>query len=384
MIEAHDVLIVGGGISGLACARRLAELGISSFRLITEDIGGRIPTSSDGKVNYGAFYVRSDYKHVLPFVRCIRPIKINQSVFFHQGQARTILDARNLWHLPSLLRFLYFLRQFRIEYEQYRKETETVSQKQALEAHPRLKFLYQEPALELVKRLGIEYWTDLFLRNLVRATSFIDIGNISSCCFAAACLPITMRTFEFEFQRERMTSSFAHLIEHDTVVDICQGLPRRWRATTATGRQIAADHVVLATPLNVSRELISIAEPVNPAVSVFLFHVRGTLRPAYRGPAIYFFPPEGSDIVLVHEPDDTCLLYSYSSNADLGKYFERPEVIFQKHWDPAFFMGTHVLECDRGQGLYLIGDHSVCSLEDAYITGLFAAHQIRHLSDRPA
>ena len=376
MIENYEVVIVGGGISGLACARRLTELGMTSFRLITENIGGRLPTSADGKVNYGAFYVRSDYRHVLPFVRCTRPFNVTHAMFFHQGQALSFLNWRNLWHLPSLLRFLYFLRQFRREYEQFRRETETVSQKQALESHPWLKRLMREPAVELVTRFGIQYWADRFLDNLVRATTFIDIRHISSCYFAAVCLPIIMRTYEFEFQRDRLTDPFSSLIERDTVTGIGTGCERRWRITTAGGRQLEANHVVVATPLNRSQQLVPITEPVNPATSVFMFHVRGQLKPAYHGRSMYFFPPESSDIVMVHEPDKTCLFYSQSMTPDLGAYFEHHAVIFQKHWDPALFLGPHVLESDRGEGLYLIGDHSVCSLEDAYITGLFAANRI--------
>ena len=99
---------------------------------------------------------------------------------------------------------------------------------------------------------------------------------------------------------------------------------------------------------------------------------------------MYFFPPESSDIVMVHEPDETCLFYSKTPTPDLGLYFKQHRVIFQKHWDAAFFLGSHVLECERGEGLYLIGDHSICSLEDAFITGLFAANRICGVTKKSA
>ena len=383
-IENYEVVIVGGGISGLACARRLTELGRTSFRLITEEIGGRLPTSTDGKVNYGAFYVRSDYRHVLPFVRCTRRMNVRRAMFFHGEDALSFLSWRNLWHLPSLLRFLCFLRRFRREYEQFRRETEAVSQKEALKAHPWLEDLVREPAVELVSRLGIQYWADRFLGNLVRATSFLEIRQISSCYFAAACLPITMRTCEFEFQKSRLYETFLPSIESGSVTSIGAGAARRWRITTAEGRELEADHVVVATPLDRARKLIPIADPVNPAVSVFMLHVRGGLRPAYRSRCMYFFPPESSNIVMINEPDGTSLFYSKTSTPDLEPYFENHAVIHQRHWDPAFFIGPHVLESDRGEGLYLIGDHSICSLEDAYITGLFAANRICRVAPTPA
>ncbi len=65
--KIFDTIIVGAGISGLACAKRLQEYD-EDFLLISENIGGRILTSEDGAVNYGAFFVCSDYYHVLPYV----------------------------------------------------------------------------------------------------------------------------------------------------------------------------------------------------------------------------------------------------------------------------------------------------------------------------
>lgn len=90
-----------------------------------------------------------------------------------------------------------------------------------------------------------------------------------------------------------------------------------------------------------------------------MFHVRGQLKPADRGRSMHFFPQESSGIVMVHEPDNSCLFYSQSKTPDLGAYFEQDAVILRKHGNPALFIGPDALESDRGDGLYLIGDQRI-------------------------
>ena len=49
----YDLIIVGAGIAGIACARRLHEAE-QPFRLISENLGGRIRRSRDGGTATGA------------------------------------------------------------------------------------------------------------------------------------------------------------------------------------------------------------------------------------------------------------------------------------------------------------------------------------------
>ncbi len=75
-------IIVGAGIAGLACARRLHNAQ-RPFLVISENVAGRVQRSGDGVVNLGAYYVRGDYTHVNRYVQLGRRIStVPTSTFF--------------------------------------------------------------------------------------------------------------------------------------------------------------------------------------------------------------------------------------------------------------------------------------------------------------
>jgi transposase InsO family protein len=110
-----ETIIVGAGIAGLACARRLDEVQ-HPYLMITENVGGRIRRSGDGAVNLGAYYVRADYRHVAQLVE--RGRRINSLAVRRHDQAGsyTLWNHRLLLHLPQAARFLRQLRTFRSHY----------------------------------------------------------------------------------------------------------------------------------------------------------------------------------------------------------------------------------------------------------------------------
>ncbi|HIH42190.1 TPA: NAD(P)/FAD-dependent oxidoreductase [Candidatus Woesearchaeota archaeon] len=84
--KIYDTIIIGSGISGLGCAHTLKDNN-KDFLIITEDIGGRICTSNDGKVNYGAYFVTYDYKNLKKLVTKGRKIRF-KDITFHNGRKR--------------------------------------------------------------------------------------------------------------------------------------------------------------------------------------------------------------------------------------------------------------------------------------------------------
>src|SRR3954454_20609564 len=100
-----ETVIVGGGIAGLACARRLSDEQ-RGFVLISEDLGGRIRRTLDGAANLGAYYVRADYVHVNRFVERGRRIRRRQMLRGRSDGSFTRSDLPLLRHLPQTLRFI--------------------------------------------------------------------------------------------------------------------------------------------------------------------------------------------------------------------------------------------------------------------------------------
>lgn len=148
-------VIVGGGIAGLACARRLHDAR-QPFRVITEDLGGRIRRSRDGAVNLGAYFVRADYHHVNRFVRLERRIDTLQTVRHGPDGDYSLWDSRLFLHLPQAARFLTQLLGFRRHYEAFKRNCVTMSQAEALRSDAFLWRLYHQPANEFVRdnRIG--------------------------------------------------------------------------------------------------------------------------------------------------------------------------------------------------------------------------------------
>ena len=85
--------------------------------------------------------------------------------------------------------------------------------------------------------------------------------------------------------------------------------------------------------------------------------------------------------LIVVKADGTVLVCSHTQTPVFDRYFSSWEVVEHKCWNPAFNLaGDILLECEQAPNLYLVGDHNICGLEDAYITGLYAANRIAESS----
>lgn len=370
----YETVIIGGGIAGMACGRRLKDRR-RPFLLITEDIGGRIRTSAGGTVNLGAFYVTSDYHHVERFVDRGRRIHRRDTLRGDQHGSFTRSDLPALLHLPQTLRFLRLMRQFHRRFETFRRDCLHISQAEAIRNDPLLWDLYHEPALRFVQRHRIEHIAESYLAPLAHGTGFIALDRLTAFAMLVGALPIVIPVFEYTFRFDLLMAGFEESVLIDSVTAVTPA-GSHYTIQTRAGDTLTAVNVVVATPIDVSAGLLDVG-PVKGPISGHMFLVAGNLRRPWSQVTYSLFTDGDPTLSIAQQTDGSTLFCSVQERPDFDKYFTNWEVSEHKHWNPAFHLdGDVLLECEQRPGLYLVGDHNVCNLENAYITGLYAANRI--------
>lgn len=373
-MKIHKTLIIGGGIAGLGCARTLCEGGDHDFCLLTKDIGGRITTSDNGQVNYGAFYVRKDYTHVLPFMRTTKRMKVWSTKYVENGKAFTAMHT--IVRHPFLsVRLACLVLRFNRDYQAFKKLAAQMQQADAMAQLPHFQSLHHVNAHAYFQEHGYRPLLERVINPLARITGFVDARQVSVGDVLRSLLIFWYPTHEFIFMKEKLIAPFFQRIIRDEVISIHKE-NSHWKVRTQSGASYCGKNVVVATPIHISARLLNIRKGINTPVSVHMAHVRGQLREKYAKADYIILPIGGADICIACEPDATFLFYSHSKDYDLSLYFTEYEIIKKKYWHPALYFGYNMLKSYIDTGLYLIGDHNFLGIEDSFITGIYAANQI--------
>jgi hypothetical protein len=381
MMAALETVIIGGGISGLACARRLHESG-RGFVLITDRLGGRMFLGRQPLHNLGAAYVTSDYRHVLDFLERGPRLRRRDAYFRDSGRTTAVWFPTVLRYRRPLLRVIARLIEFRNALNRLRAAGPKVCQAQWLRRDPFLERAVKQPAAEFVKSNGLSGFAEAFIDPVVNATVFAPMDHVNTFYFLASIFPCLVPTYVADFSRTvtRLTSGFEARIQADRVVAIESTADRTTTITTAS-REFKARNVVIATPMRNTREFYPAIDGADdpglleiPMVSL---HICGLRRPEYKpGKIVYLGRGEPVTSMLPLGPGFD-LLYSRTKTPDLSAYYEQHEVVGRVDWKTAVQLATSRWRpLAPSPGLFTIGDHNICGLEDSYITGLFAANQI--------
>jgi glycine/D-amino acid oxidase-like deaminating enzyme len=383
--RSQDTIIIGAGIAGLACARHLHDAGYP-FQVISENVGGRIHSSPDGTFNLGAYYVRRDYTHVNRYVQLGRRLD-RLAVQRHDADDKpyNYWDYRLALHLPQAARFLLLLVDFRRRYDRLKQRTLVVGQAAAIRTDPSMNRLYHQPASDFVAEHRLTRFADRYIEPGIHGTTFTGLPEITAFTLLLGALPALIPAYEFTPRLDRLIVGFEDKIVADSVIAIDAQSDGHLVMTKAHG-ELVAKQVVLATPTDVSRKLLGLPSTKRP-IEAHMFQVEGTLRHPYDRADISLFPAADPTLAIARQESGAILLCSRLRNPDFGRYLASWRVVSHLHWNPAFhIVGDALLECEQGPNLYLAGDHNIVGLEDAYLTGDYAADQVisasRYREDR--
>jgi glycine/D-amino acid oxidase-like deaminating enzyme len=372
--RVYETIIIGAGIAGLACARHLQDAG-QPFLIVSENLGGRIRRSRNGDLNLGAYYVRADYTHVNRFVELGRRLD-RLAVQRHDGDSTyTYRDRRFLLHVPQVARFLVQLVRFHRRYNVLKQRTIQIGQAAAIRTDPTLWRLYRQPAEDFVEQHRLRELAHWYLEPGLHGTAFTSLHDVNAFTLLLSALPVLVPAYEFTPQFHRLVTGFTDAIVADTVTGL-ESHGDRYNIETETNGALTARRVVIATPTDVAGQLIGRPTTKRP-VNAHMFQVAGLLRDPYRQADLHLFSESDPTLAIARQRGGTVLVSSRERHPDFDRYFIDWRLVEHRHWNPAFHLrGDDLLECEQGPGLYLIGDHNIVGLEDAYLTGLYAARQI--------
>jgi glycine/D-amino acid oxidase-like deaminating enzyme len=378
MADVLETLIIGGGISGLGCARQLCDAG-RPFLLVTDRLGGRMHHSPDGTMNFGACYITADYRHIQRYVRRGYRFRLRDAwAQGRDGRMTSLFEWRNLRLAGPLLGLVLRLRELRAVMQRFRRDAEHTAQKDLLPRYPLFQRYIRQPAGELIEELGLGELHERYFKPTFLTTCFTDPLAGNALFYLGVLLPLIIPTWVADFTNsyDLLTAGYQECIAIDRVVHLARA-GDRWEIGSAAGKAYQARNVVLAVPYHNARALYPVPAP-KLVTSATVIHARGRRRPPFRGKRFVLMPPEKTGMTLVwQQRAGNDLIYSLRPQPDLAAVYEAAEVAASVTWKTAIVLsGADWVPLRLEPNLYLVGDYNLCGLEDSLITGLCAANHI--------
>ncbi len=378
MTTRVETIIVGAGISGLACANKLQEAG-KDFLVITKDIGGRVrPSKVDPKINLGGVYINSDYFNLLPFVEVIEPFRVRDFYFFDGEKYRTIFAVKNLKFLPKILKFIILLWQFRNRLNIMRKKAETEELKVLIEGDALLKQYWDLSATDFIKKYGFEKLDYQFGQPTAGTNVFTTSKDLNTFYYLYLFLTLIRPAYIVDLSQtaKRLSVGFESKIIIDTVTSIEKQSDGNYHVT-ASKNNFICKNVVIAAPFLDIKGVYNLPTPAK-ITSVFTYYVVGRRKKEYANKKGVVLHPDFHDAYLLwRQKSGGDLIYSKTGDLDLSKYYDDFVVKDKMFWPTGMHLpGEQVIKQKLDAGLYLASDYNFSLMEDAFITGLYAANSI--------
>ncbi len=375
--KIYEAIIVGGGVSGLSCARRLHEAD-KDFLLITEELGGRLLSAECCGINYGAAYMTSDYANMLQFAEKKEPLRVSDFFFFNGNTFANVFTLSNIRHIPKMIRFIFILIRVRRHFLKYRAQAAHRSIKECFESDPVLMEYWNMPASDFIKKYGLEELDVLYGNPVTAATAFIESSRVNAFYYIGMFFPVILKTWIVDLRNttEKLTAGYPDKIKIGRVTDVRKG-PEGFFSVESSAGVFIAKNVVFAAPQKLLHEAYDLPKPFIQQ-QAYVFHLYGEKKPVYKNKKAVVFRPEDNEIFMIWELAGCAdIIYSKNPNPDFSKYYDDYKIVRKLFWDPGMIIPEGELIGQKLEnGVYLASDYNLSLMEDCFLTGLYAANQI--------
>jgi hypothetical protein len=266
------------------------------------------------------------------------------------------------------------LRRFQRHYRTLRSRCLVQAQADAIRSDPYLWRLYQQPATDFVDQHRLGSIVHNYVGPGLYGTTFLPMSQLTAFTLLLEALPALIPIYEFTYQPDAR-AEWARTVLFDTVTGINRS-SHPYRVYTKHSGSLCANNVVVATPPDVAQRLLGLPSLKGP-VGIHSFQISGRLRNPYARADINLFTDDSPICAIARQANGSILLCAHQEQPRFSDYLAEWDIIEHRHWNPAFnLIGSALLDCEQAPNLYLVGDHNICGLEDAYLTGLYAANQI--------
>jgi len=372
-IEHVDNLIIGGGISALACARHLNDAGVS-FALITDHLGGRLALSERGYY-LGAVITNNDYVHVNRYARRASKMRPWNSYVWNGEKGVNFILRMDFF---QLLRLRKTFAAFNQSLKRLRAQAPYTCQKTLMERDPLLRKLVSQSARDFVREHNVEALTERLLGPIAGATYLYDWEKLSAFhfCVAISSTSNGARFADWSNTVDSLTRGYTNSIVIDKVKSLEETNDGQAHNVKSTRHQYIAKRVVLSTPVAASAELLDMPGTAQE-ISCHVFHIDGKRRSLYHPKRSLLMGAHDEIKIFFPQPDGIDVVYSDHAEPNFDRYYEEFIVIEHHFWKTAIQLSQDEWRpLQPKHNLFTIGDYNICGLEDSYLTGLYAANQI--------
>ena len=373
-----ETVIVGAGISGLACANKLYSAG-KDFVIVSKDVGGRIKVSKkDPRINFGGVYINKDYFNLMPHVDIVEIFRVRDFAFFNGKTFKTIFSVSNLKYYPKIIRFVFLLRRFRNRLNVMRKLAENEELRTVIARDPLLKKYWEMPVTIFLKENNFEDIDYLFGQPTSGTNFFTTSSELNTFYYLFLFISMIRPSYIVDLSKttQRLSSRFESKLILGEVVAIKKQKNGSFVISTKK-MQFHASNVVVAAPYLDVKAAHPLPKP-GKTTSVYTFYVRGIRKKEFSSAKGIVLHPKFHDAYLLwRQLSGGDIIYSKVANLDLSKYYDSFTVVEKVYWKTAAHLpGKQLIPQNLDDGLYLASDYNYSLMEDAFITGLYAANQI--------